>query len=146
MNRNALIWTVVAVVVLIIIALLLVNRPDTVENAGNAVENTATTTATGAAELAARTEAAISLTALRARIEAGETYDSLQDEFAEVRADLATAYKNAEGEAAEEWQELQRDFDSFEVSARAGTSGFLDMLSTLIARLSADVRVESANE
>ena len=146
MNRTQTIWTVLGVVVLIIIAFMLLNRPDAVENADEAAGTVATSTAQATAQAAARTEAAVELTALQARIAAGETYDSLATEFAEVRADLARAYENAEGETREEWQELERDFDSFEASARAGTSGFLDMLASLIGRLSADVRVESAGE
>ncbi len=146
MDRTALIWTVLGIVLLVIIALLAFNRPATIENANEAANTVATTTAQSGAEVAARTEAAITLTALRARLAAGETYESLASEFAEVRADLAAAYQNAEGETREEWQEVERDFDSFEASARAGTSSFLDTLATLIARLSADVRVESAGE
>lgn len=146
MNRTALIWTVLGIIVLVLIAFALVNRPDTAENVNEAANTVATSTENAGAQLSARTEAAVSLTALQARIAAGETYESLADEFAEVRTNLASAYENAEGETQEEWQDLERDFDSFEASARAGTSGFLDLLSNLIARLSADVRVETADE
>ncbi len=146
MNRTALIWTVLGVVVLIIIAFMLANRPEAVENAGEAAGTAATSTVEASTQAAARTEAAVKLTALQARIAAGETYDSLATEFAEVRTDLAAAYENTEDAAQEEWQDIEREFDSFETSARAGTSGFLDMLANLIARLSADVRVESASE
>lgn len=146
MNRTALIWTVLGVVVLIIIAFMLANRPEAVENAGEAAGTAATSTVEASTQAAARAEAAVKLTALQARIAAGETYDSLATEFADVRADLAAAYENTEDAAQEEWQDIEREFDSFETSARAGTSGFLDMLANLIARLSADVRVESASE
>ncbi|MDP3402877.1 MAG: hypothetical protein Q8S35_02900, partial [bacterium] len=86
------------------------------------------------------------LTALQARVVAGETYDSLKDDFAKVRTNLAAAYENVEGEAAQEWAEISSDFDEFEASAREGTSNFLDVLARLIARFSADIRVESAGE
>ena len=95
---------------------------------------------------AARTEAAADLTALRVRVEAGETYAELEDEFAQVRARLTAAYENAEGAAAEEWQDIRVGFDEFEASARAGTSNFLDSVNALIARFSADVRTETEAE
>jgi len=110
------------------------------------MDQTATTTAQAMDRTAARAEAATELTALQARVVAGETYESLKDEFAEVRTNLAGAYENAEGAAAEEWTEISADFDSFEESARTGTSNFLDVLARLIGRFSADVRVETEGE
>jgi hypothetical protein len=91
----------------------------------------------------ARAQAAIELSALETRAKAGETYDTLAEDFADVRARLAASYENTEGAAADEWTELSADFDALEADARAGTSTFLDSLSNLIARFSADVRVES---
>jgi len=143
MNRAASIWIVLGLLVIGILLVLAFKSPAEVDES---MDQTATSTAQAMDRTAARTEAAAELTALQARIVAGETYDSLKDDFAEVRANLAAAYQNAEGEAAQEWTEINADFDSFEASARTGTSNFLDVLARLIGRFSADVRVESAGE
>lgn len=143
MNRAASIWIVLGLLVLGILLVLAFKSPVEVDES---MDQTATTTAQAINRTAARTEAAAELTALQARVEAGETYDSLKDDFAEVRTNLATAYENVEGAAAEEWAEINTDFDAFETSARAGTSNFLDVLARLIGRFSADVRVESPGE
>ncbi len=146
MNRATLIWVVLAVVAVLIIAMFALNRPEAAENIEDAANGFATTTSLTADRAAARAEAETELAALRARAEAGETYDQLAGGFAEVRANLASAYQNAEGEAAQEWAELSADFDTFEASARAGTSDFLDSITSLIGRISADVRVETEAE
>lgn len=143
MNRTALIWIVLGIVVIAILASFAFNGPQTTEQE---IEETATTTGQVIDRSVARTQAAAELTALQARIVAGETYTSLADDFAGVRANLSVAYNNAEGDAAQEWQEIRTDFDSFEASARAGTSNFLDELTRLIGRFSADVRVQSPGE
>ena len=144
-GNNRTIWIVVGLAVLALLAYLAFgNRP--VEEAAEATQQEATTTARSAEIVSARTEAAAELTALRARQEAGETYADLQDDYAAVRTRLAAAYANAEGETKQEWAELQADFDQFEAGARANTGGFLERLSTLIGRLAADARVESAGE
>ena len=143
MNRAAVIWIVLGLVVIAILVALAMNRP---EDVGDAVEDTATTTGQMIDRSAVRATAAADLAALEARIEAGETYEELEDEFAEVRADLAAAYENAEGRAAEEWEEVSAEFDAFEASARSGTSNVLDALARLIASFSADVRVETEAE
>lgn len=143
MNRAASIWIVLGLLVIGILLVLAFKSPAEVDES---MDQTATSTAQAIDRTAARTEAAAELTALQARVVAGETYDSLRDEFAEVRTNLAAAYKNVEGEAAQEWTEINADFDAFEASARAGTSNFLDVLARLIGRFSADVRVESAGE
>lgn len=143
MNRAATIWIILGLVVLGILLFLAFRNPAAVDDTMNA---TATTTAQAVDRTAVRADAAADLTALRARIEAGETYDSLKDDFADVRARLAASYDNAEGAARDEWQDISADFDSFEASAREGSSDFLDALSRLISRFSADVRVETEGE
>ena len=143
MNRAASIWIVLGLLIVGILLVLAFKSPADVDES---MDQTATTTAQATDRSTARAEAATELTALQARIEAGETYDSLQSDFAEVRANLAAAYQNVEGEAAEEWTQIAADFDAFETSAREGTSNFLDVLARLIGRFSADVRVESAGE
>lgn len=143
MNRAASIWIVLGLLVLGILLVLAFKSPAEVDES---MDQTATSTAQAIDRSAARAEAAAELTALQARVEAGETYDSLKDDFAEVRTNLAAAYENVEGEAAEEWTEISADFDAFEASAREGTSNFLDVLTRLIGRFSADVRVESPGE
>ncbi|MES2931816.1 MAG: hypothetical protein V4682_03965 [Patescibacteria group bacterium] len=143
MNRAASIWVVLGLLVLGILLVLAFKSPAQVDES---MDQTATSTVQAVDRTAARAEAAADLTALQARVVAGETYDSLKDEFAEVRTNLAAAYENVEGEAAEEWTEISADFDAFEASAREGTSNFLDVLTRLIGRFSADVRVESAGE
>lgn len=145
MNENRTIWVIVGIVALAFLALLLY-RSSVPEEAAEATQQVATSTAQSTAIAAARTEAAVDLAALRTRQEAGETYASLQDEYAEVRADLAVAYANAEGETKEEWTELSAEFDSFESSARAGTSNVLATLAALISRLSGDVGTENPGE
>ncbi|MEK7511245.1 MAG: hypothetical protein AAB582_03345 [Patescibacteria group bacterium] len=144
-GNNRTIWIIGGVIVLILLAFFLFgNRP--VEEAATATQEAASVTVQSADIAAARVEAAADLTALRARQEAGETYAELQDDYAAVRTRLGAAYANAEGEAQQEWAELQTDFDQFEASARANTGGFLERLSILIGRLAADARVESAGE
>ena len=143
MDRTMVIWALIGIIVIAVLAYVAFQgSTDMDEN----LENTATTTVEAVDQASVRAEAAADLTALRVRAEAGETYDELQSEFADVRARLAAGYENAEGEAAEEWQELQADFDSFEAAARANTSDFLDALNDLIARFSADVRTETEAE
>lgn len=143
MNRAAVIWIVLGLIVIAVLLAFALNRPEAVENA---MQETATTTEQMVDQSAVRATAAADLTVLQARIEAGETYESLEGEFAEVRADLASAYQNAEGRAAEEWDDISAAFDTFEASARAGTGNVLDALTRLIASFSADVRVESETE
>ena len=143
MNRAASIWIVLGLLIVGILLVLAFKSPADVDEP---MDQTATTTAQAMDRTAARAEAAAELTALQARVEAGETYDSLKTDFAEVRANLAAAYQNVEGEAAEDWTQIAADFDAFEASAREGTSNFLDGLARLIGRFSADVRVESAGE
>jgi hypothetical protein len=145
MTGTRVILIVVGLIVLAFLIFFLLGR-NPGEDVRSGAEQVATTTQQFADRSAVRAEAMADLTALRARQEAGETYESLQDEYAAVRAELATAYQNVEGEAQEEWAEISAQFDEFEVSARAGTSNFLDILSSLITRLSADVRVEASNE
>jgi hypothetical protein len=139
------IWVLLGIIVLALLAFFAFGNRDA-EEASDTPSATSALTEDAMARDAARAEAATELTVLRARAEAGETYETLADEFSEVRANLAAAYANAEGEAAEEWTELQADFDAFEASARAGTSNFLDSITSLIDRFSADVRVEAEGE
>lgn len=144
MNRTGLIVLIIAIVGILVL-LFAFNRP-AMEEARENTEDVATTTSSAMNQTATRAEAAAKLTALRARVEAGETYADLQEDFTQVRARVAASYEDAEGAAAAEWAEVQADFDDLEASARAGTSSFLDSLASLIARLSADVRVESETE
>lgn len=137
------IWVVIGIVVIALLAFFALSRPATTENA---LQNGAATSEEAVDRAAIRTEAAADLTALRVRAEAGETYEDLRDDFAQVRARVAAAYENAEGATAEEWNEIRAEFDELETSARAGTSNFLDSLSHLIAHFSADVRTETAGE
>jgi hypothetical protein len=147
MNENGtrVIFVVIGLAVLAFLVFFLMGR-NPADDVQNGAQQVATTTEQFADRSAVRAEAMADLTALRARQEAGETYESLQDEYAEVRANLASAYENAEGTTREEWTEISAAFDDFEAGARAGTSNFLDILSGLITRLSADVRVETSNE
>lgn len=142
MNRAAIIWIVLGLVVVAILIALATNRPDDVDSAREEAGVAAEQVDRGAARAAAAAE----LTVLKARVEAGETYEALEDDFADVRSDLARAYENAEGAAVEEWNELSAEFDAFEASARVGTSNLLDALARLIERFSADVRVDAASE
>lgn len=144
MNRTGFIVLAVAVVGILIL-LFAFNRPS-MDEARENTEDLATTTVSAMDQTATRVQAAAELTSLRARVEAGETYTDLSEDFAQIRTRLATSYENAEGAAADEWAEVQADFDNLEASARAGTSSFLDSLASLIARLSADVRIESEGE
>lgn len=143
MTRAATIWVILGLLVLALLAYFAFGGARETEQVA---EQTATTTAQAFDGTAVRAQAAADLTALKVRAEAGETYESLAADFAQVRARTAAAYENAEGAAAEEWAELDADFDSFEASARAGTGNFLDSVSALISRFSADVRVETAAE
>ncbi len=145
MNNNKTLWIVLGVIVLAVLVFFLFGR-DPVKESADAINDSATTTAQAFDRSAVRAEAAAELTALRVRQEAGESYESLQASYADVRARLATSYENAEGAAKEEWAELDAEFDEFETSARAGTSTTLDVLARLIANLSADVRTETSAE
>lgn len=143
MDRTTTIWVVLAIIAVAIAAFYFLREPAAVDTA---MQQTATTTVQTMDRAGARAEAVADLTALKVRAEAGETYESLQSDFSRVRANLALAYEDASGEAAEEWTQLQAGFDEFETSARAGTSSFLDSISNLIARFSADVRTETTTE
>ncbi len=145
MNRAGTIWVIIGVVILLVLAYFAFGNKDAEVMENNAAQ-TATTTGQAMDNAALRTQAQADLAALRVRAEAGETYADLEDDFAQVRTRLASAYANAEGETAEEWADISAGFDSFEASARAGTSNFLDSITTLISRFSADVRVETENE
>ena len=145
MTRAGTIWVIIGLVILLVLAYFAFGNKDA-ELMENTAEQTATTTVEAMDNAALRTQAEADLAALRVRAEAGETYAELEDDFAQVRTRLAAAYANTEGEAAEEWADISAGFDSFEASARAGTSNFLDSISTLIARFSADVRVETETE
>ncbi len=145
MNRAGTIWVIIGLVILLVLAYFAFGNKDA-EMVENNAAQTATTTAQAMDNAALRTQAQADLAALRVRAEAGETYADLEEDFTQVRARLAAAYANAEGEAAEEWADIDAGFDSFEASARAGTSNFLDSITTLISRFSADVRVETENE
>jgi hypothetical protein len=137
------IWALIGVIVIAVLAYIAFQGTT---NMDENLENAATSTAEAVNQASVRAEAAAELTALRVRAEAGETYDELQSDFADVRARLAAGYENAEGEAAAEWRELRADFDSFEATARENTSDFLNALNDLIANISADVRTETEAE
>lgn len=152
-NKGGAIWIAIGLLVLLVLAVLAFGNTD----AERAAEEAATSTAVAldasadaaaaeTARAAARAEASTEIAALQARAEAGETYEALSADFAQIRARLATAYEGAEGAAAEEYADLTAGLDEFEASARAGTSGFLDAFANLIARFSADVRVETEAE
>jgi len=145
MNGNKTIWIVLGIGLLALVLFLLFgSNPG--QDTANTVNQAETTTKQAASRAAIRTEAATELASLRVRQEAGESYDSLKTRYAEVRTRLATAYVSTEGEAKQEWTEISADFDRFEADARVGTSNSLDALTRLIARLSADVRTETAAE
>ncbi len=144
MNRNALL-VLGLIIVAILVLIFAFNRPAADEMQED-MNNAATSTVSAMDQTAARVEAAADLTAIQARAQAGATYEDLREDLADVRARIATSYENAEGAAAAEWAELEADFDGIEASARTGTSSFLDSLASLVARLSADVRVESETE
>ncbi len=148
MSRATTLWVLLGIVVLAILALMAFGANRTaVEDMDNNPPGTMTATDNSAMERGAvRTQAAIELSALKARAQAGETYDALAADFADIRARLAASYENTESAAAEEWARLAADFDALEADARAGTSTFLDSLSSLLSRFSADVRVETTNE
>lgn len=141
MNRTGTIWILLALVVLGLLAFFAFGGAR-IDTADTPAEETAQAVDRSGARAAAEAE----LVTLRARAEAGETYADLEEDFAQVRARTAAAYENAEGAAAEEWADLSAGFDAFEASARAGTSDFLDSISDLISRFSADVRVETEAE
>ncbi len=145
MNDNKNLWIVLGLIAAALVLFFLFGR-DPVEETGEAMNQAATSTSQAVDRTALRADAAADLTALRVRQEAGESYESLQDNYAEVRARLAASYQNVEGEAKEEWDQTLTAFDEFEANARAGTSNSLDLLTRLIASLSADVRTETAAE
>ena len=142
-------WIVVGIAVIALLASLVSGTRDA-DTAGMeaAQQPIATTTdVADAANLAqVRADAATDLVALRARAEAGESYEELADDYAAVRSRVTVAYQAAGASAADEWQDVQASFDSFEASARAGSSGILDSFASLIARFSADVRTETSAE
>jgi len=145
MNRAGTIWIVIGVVVLLFLAYFAFGNKDA-EMVEERAAAQATSTAQAMDNAALRTQAQADLAALRVRAETGETYADLEDDFAGVRARLASAYATAEGETAEEWADISAGFDAFEASARAGTSNFLDSITSLISQFSTDVRVETESE
>ena len=146
MNQKILIWALLGVVVIIALAWFVTRNPEMNEPRVENTQETAREGVTDTERALARAEASTELAALRARIEAGETYESLEDDFAAVRTRLAASYESTEANVQAEWNEIEAEFQTFEDSARAGTSNFLDTLASLIANLSADVRVETEAE
>ncbi|MDB5265029.1 MAG: hypothetical protein JWN64_600 [Parcubacteria group bacterium] len=136
-NKN--VWIVVGVVILLLLAFLAFGR-GAADKAVNNTQQAATTTAQAMDRTAVRAQAVADLTALRAREQAGETYDSLKDQYAAVRARLAASYENADEAGKQEWAAISANFDEFEAQARAGTGNFLDTLSNLIKKLSVNVQ------
>lgn len=145
MNGNNKVWIVLGIIVVGLLLFFLFGRSP-VRDTAEVVSKTATSTAQATDRAAVRAEAATELIALRARQQAGESYDSLKDNYAQVRTRLAASYENAEGETREQWSEVNGMFDEFEASARAGTGNTLDLLARLISSLSADVRTEKPTE
>jgi len=145
MNGNKTLWIVLAVIAAALLLFFLLGR-DAVQETADTANQVATTTAEATDRATVRAEAVVDLTALHARQEAGESYESLRSSYKEVRNRLATSYENAEGTARQEWYELNEAFNQFEASARAGTSNSLDLFARLIASLSADVRTETVTE
>ncbi|GEM_PF-1196152 len=146
MNGNkTIIWVVLIVIAVAVILFFLIRR-EPVQETTDTANQIATTTVQTADRAAARAEAAADLTALRVRQEAGESYESLRNDYAEVRSRLAASYEDAEGAAQQEWAELSEEFDEFEASVRVGASNSLDLLTRLIASLSADIRTETTTE
>lgn len=143
MNGNKTLWIVLAIIAAALLLFFLLGRDPVQETVDTANQ---TTTAQITERAAVRAEAVADLTALHARQEAGESYESLRSSYKEVRNRLATSYENAEGTARQEWYELSEAFNQFEASARAGTSNSLDLFARLVASLSADVRTETAAE
>lgn len=145
MNGNKTLWIVLAIIAAALLLFFLLGR-DSAQETADTANQAATTRAQITERAAVRAEAVADLTALHARQEAGESYESLRSSYKEVRSRLATSYENAEGTARQEWYELSEAFNQFEASTRAGTSNSLDLFARLIASLSADVRTETAAE
>lgn len=150
MNRSYLVWILLAVAVVAVLIFFMFAGTRTPTDTPEEIENQASE-ATSESEDAfsrsvVRAEAATELAALRVRAEAGETYDDLVADLTEARQGLEHAYINTQGSVAEEWNEIRSEFDRIEAAGRSNASDFLDSLSSLIARLSADVEVEAEVE
>lgn len=139
---KTVLWIVVGLIVIALIVLLVPNGNKDDQGA----VDTPTEMETTVDRASVRANAAADLAVLEARANAGETYAELADEYAMIRARVAAAYEDAEGEAAQEWEKIEAAFDSFEASAQAGTSAFLAGFADLMARLSADVRADTETE
>lgn len=93
-----------------------------------------------AAQGAARAEAATKLATLRAQAEAGELSADAAAQVEDIKANLAVAYENAQGQAAQSWTEISAGFDSLADDIRNGTGDVLQGFANLSLLLEADVR------
>jgi len=118
---------------------------DVVESAGEDIA-TAVDVAADEAELALQ-RAEVQLDWMGERMEAGAEYaaDEAADDVANLRSDLAMAYENAEGEAAEAWDQADRELDEAEVALRAGSAEALGNLAALLERIRADLLSDDEN-
>lgn len=150
MNRSYLIWILLAVAVVAVLVFFMFAGTRTPADTSEEIEDQASEAASESADAfnqsVVRAEVATELTALRVRAEAGETYDELVADLTEARQELERSYVNVQGSAAEEWDEIRSEFDRIEAAGRSNASDFLDSLSSLIARLSAEVEVETEIE
>lgn len=119
---------------------------------GDVVDSAGDDMGTAAVEVAAEAgvawdRAAVQMDRMGEQIESGTEYaaEAAADDVARLRSDLAIAYENAEGEAAEEWAELQPELEKAEMALRAGSANALDNLSELLTRTSRSLCDESPN-
>lgn len=119
---------------------------------GDVVDSAGDDMATAVDEVAAEANvawdrAAVQMDQMGERIESGTDYaaEAAADDVARLRADLAIAYENAEGEAAEEWAELQPELEEAEMALRAGSANALDNVAALLQRTSRSLCDESPN-
>lgn len=110
------------------------------EAAGAAARQALDQAGDAGARQAAVTEARTKLAALRARAQASEEAADVADGVERVRRDLAAAYENADGEAADWWRDVQPELEALEQDVREGTADSLDRFSSTLERLEREVR------
>ena len=158
-SGNGHIWLIAAIAVLaIVLTWTAFNRSEqamfsaSAEESEESQQETAASTGTDAAEsedisiatenriAAARTAARADLLLVQAELEVGATYDDVQQDIDQIKANLAAAYANTSDELQDEHQDLREELESLEDSIQNDAEGALDEFGDLSVMSRTDVR------
>jgi|GEM_PF-2534251 len=100
-----------------------------------------TSTATSTLQ-SARSEASQELEAARANLRDEGNYGAAAAQLSQTETRLMEAYRDADRQSSEEWQNLQGSFDELEAALRGQSADALRLLENLMANLAKDVEVD----